>query len=197
MAFSYAVALTGGIGTGKSTVAKMFSEDGFCVIDADKIAHEVLEEQKEKIAKMFGAHLIEEGKVNRKALGEIVFSNPSDRERLESLLHPLIYDAIEAKAVKEDAKAKPYFVDIPLFFEGGRYPIARTLVVYAPKEVQLKRTMARDGLSKEEVQKRLSAQIPIEQKRQKADFLIDNSGDQTQLRVEYAKVKEAILKEFT
>jgi len=149
------------------------------------------------IAKRFGSHLIKEGKVDRKALGAIVFSDPSERKQLEGLLHPLIYDAIEAKAKREDAKAKLYFVDIPLFFEGGRYPIARTLVVYAPEEVQLKRTMARDGLSEAEVKKRLRAQIPIEQKRKKADFLIDNSGDQTQLRVEYAKAKEAILKEFT
>ncbi|SFV90519.1 Dephospho-CoA kinase [hydrothermal vent metagenome] len=196
MAFAYAVALTGGIATGKSSVAKMFEEDGFVVIDADKIAHDMLDEQAETVAQMFCNEVVHDGRVDRKRLGAIVFAEPRERKRLESLLHPLIYQRIAAYAQAEDAKKKPYIVDIPLFFEGKRYPIARTLVVYAPQSLQIARCMQRDGLEREEVLERIAAQIDIEQKRYMADYVIDNSKDQTQLRVEYEKAKEAILKEF-
>ncbi len=196
MAFRYAVALTGGIATGKSSVAKMFEEDGFTVIDADKIAHDMLDEQAQTVAQMFGDEVVQDGKVDRKRLGAIVFAEPRERKRLEALLHPLIYQRIEERAQREDTKSKPYLVDIPLFFEGKRYPIARTLVVYAPQSLQIERCMQRDGLEKEAVLERLAAQIDIEEKRYMADYVIDNSKDQTQLRVEYEKAKEAILKEF-
>jgi len=196
MAFENAVALTGGIATGKSSVANMFKEDGFVVIDADRIAHEVLEVQKETIAEMFGKKMIVKGKVDRKALGAVVFSDPLKRKALEKLLHPLIYAEIEKKAKVEDQKNKPYIVDVPLFFEGKRYPIARTLVVYASPSQQIERAMQRDGLSREEILKRMEAQIDIEQKRDMADFVIDNSKDQTQLRVEYEQIKEMIMKDF-
>ena len=196
MAFAYAVALTGGIATGKSSVAKMFEEDGFVVIDADKIAHDMLDEQAQTVAQMFGDEVVHDGKVDRKRLGAIVFAEPRERKRLEALLHPLIYQRIAERAQREDAKGRPYIVDIPLFFEGKRYPIARTLVVYAPQSLQIERCMQRDGLEREAVLERLAAQIDIEEKRYMADYVIDNSKDQTQLRVEYEKAKEAILKEF-
>jgi len=196
MAFTYAVALTGGIATGKSSVARMFEADGYRVIDADRIAHEMLETQKEKIAEMFGPEMIRGGSVDRKALGALVFADPPKRKRLEALLHPLIYEEIEVQAKAEDAKGRPYIVDIPLFFEGGRYPIERSLVVYAPQERQIARAMERDGLDREAVLERIAAQIDIEEKRHMGDFVIDNSGDQTQLRVEYERIKEAIEKEF-
>jgi len=197
MAFAYAVALTGGIATGKSSVAKMFEEDGFVVIDADKIAHDMLDEQVQTVAQMFGDEIVHDGKVDRKRLGAIVFAEPRERRRLEALLHPLIYQRIAERAEREDAKGRPYIVDIPLFFEGKRYPIARTLVVYAPQSLQIERCMQRDGLEREAVLERLAAQIDIEEKRYMADYVIDNSKDQTQLRVEYEKAKEAILKEFS
>jgi dephospho-CoA kinase len=196
MAFTYAVALTGGIGTGKSSVARMFGEDGYTVIDADKIAHQVLEQQKEKISELFGPEMIKEERVDRKVLGAVVFADPFKRKKLEALLHPLIYEEIVAQAEVEDMKEKPYIVDIPLFFEGGRYPIRRTLVVYAPQEQQVTRTIMRDELGKEAVLERIAAQMDIEEKRYLGDFVIDNSGDQKQLRVEYERIKEAIEKEF-
>jgi dephospho-CoA kinase len=174
----------------------MFETDGYRVIDADRVAHEMLETQKEKIAEMFGPEMIRDGSVDRKALGALVFADPLKRKRLEALLHPLIYEEIEAQAKAEDAKERPYIVDIPLFFEGGRYPIARSLVVYAPQEQQIARAMQRDGLDREAVLERIAAQIDIEEKRYMGDFVIDNSGDQTQLRVEYERIKEAIEKEF-
>ena len=197
MAFSYAVALTGGIATGKSSVARMFEADGFRVIDADQIAHAILDEQAEEIARMFGDAMLVSGKVDRKRLGAHVFADPLERKRLEKLLHPLIFARIEAFSDAEDVKKQPYIVDIPLFFEGGRYPIAKSLVVYTPVAQQIERAMARDGLSREAVLERIAAQIDIEEKRYMADYLIDNSKDQTQLRVEYEKAKEAIVKDFS
>jgi dephospho-CoA kinase len=196
MAFEYAVALTGGIATGKSSVARMFEADGFVVIDADRIAHEILEEQQEKIVEMFGEEMVREGKVDRKALGAVVFADPLKRKALEQLLHPLIYARIEAESVREDQKRKPYIIDIPLFFEGGRYPVRRSLVVYASQTQQIERAMQRDGLDRKAVLERIAAQIDIEEKRYLADYVIDNSQDQTQLRVEYEKIREMIMKDF-
>jgi dephospho-CoA kinase len=196
VAFGYAVALTGGIATGKSSVAEMFAADGFAVIDADKIAHEVLEREKEQIADMFGDAMVKEGKVDRKALGTAVFADPLKRKELERLLHPLIFEEIEARAETEDKKQRPYIVDIPLFFEGKRYPIAHSLVVYASPSQQIERAMLRDALSKEAVLERMAAQIDIGEKRDMADFVIDNSQDQTQLRVEYERIRALIEEMF-
>jgi len=196
MAFEYAVALTGSIATGKSSVARMFEADGFCIIDADTVAHEVLESQQDAIGRMFGDEVIQDGKVDRKVLGSVIFADPSKRKALEQLLHPLIYDVIESKAKEEDAKRKPYIVDIPLFFEGGRYPIERSLVVYATPEQQLERAMARDGLDEEAVLERIASQIDSAKKRSLADYVIDNTKDQAHLRREYEQARDAILKEF-
>ena len=196
MAFAYAVALTGGIATGKSTVARMFENDGFVVLDADKTAHRILDEQREKIAEMFGEAVLNETGVDRKALGAIVFADPLARKRLEKLLHPLIFERIAEESERLDALRRPYIVDIPLFYEGGRYPIAKTVVVYAPQPLQIARAMERDGLSEEAVLERIAAQIDIEEKRYMADYLIRNDGDEAQLRTEYEKVRDAIIKEF-
>lgn len=197
MAFEYAVVLTGSIATGKSTVSKLFASLGFHVIDADQIAHQILEEESEKIAEMFGEGLIVGGKVDRKALGAIIFSDTVKRKALESLLHPLIYTEIERRSVKEDQSAKPYLVDIPLFFEGGRYPIARSLVVYATPEQQLERLMIREGYSRQEALDRIVTQMPVEEKRKRATYVIDNSGTLTHLKEECIRIHKEIIKDFT
>ena len=196
MAFQYAYALTGGIATGKSTVIERMAECGFRVIDADKVAHEVLDEEAEQIKTLFGEAFVREGKVDRKALGSLVFSDAEKRKELEGLLHPIIYKKIEAVSEKLDKRAEPYLVDIPLFYEGGRYAIANVIVVYARPEQQLERALARDGLTKEEVQARIDAQIDIDEKRDNALYVIDNSGTLAQLMSEIERVKEEISKEI-
>jgi len=165
MAFKYAIALTGSIATGKSTVSKMLTAYGFHMIDADRIAHKILDEQHRAIAEMFGETLINDGRVERKALGAIVFADSAKRKQLEDLLHPLIYDEIERLSRQQDLLKKPYFIDIPLFFEGERYPIEKSLVIYTPPAQQLERLMSRDGYSEEEALGRISTQIPAEEKR--------------------------------
>ncbi|MEN8726328.1 MAG: dephospho-CoA kinase [Sulfurovum sp.] len=193
MAFRYAIVLTGSIATGKSTVSKLFASLGFHIIDADQIAHQVLDEQNQAIAEMFGKALIHQGKVDRKALGAIVFVDSDKRKKLEALLHPLIYNEIERLSTEQDKLGKPYFIDIPLFFEGGRYPIEKSLVVYTTEEQQLERLMKREGYTKEEAVNRIQTQIPIEEKRKRASYVIDNSGTLTQLEKECERVKEEIL----
>jgi dephospho-CoA kinase len=193
MAFRYAIVLTGSIATGKSTVSKLLTSLGFQIIDADKIAHEILDEQHQSIAEMFGEKFVSEGKVDRKALGAIVFTDNDKRKKLEALLHPLIYDEIERLSEQEDKLGKPYFIDIPLFFEGGRYPIEKSLVVYTPKEQQLERLMQREGYTEEEALNRIQTQIPVEEKRKLASYVIDNSATLTQLEKECERVKEEIL----
>lgn len=193
MAFKYAIVLTGSIATGKSSTVKLLEASGFHIIDADKIAHKILDEQHEAIAEKFGETLVHEGKVDRKALGAIVFSDHKKRKELEALLHPLIYDEIERLSIEQDRLGKPYFIDIPLFFENKRYPIEKSLVVYTTEEKQLERLMQREGYTKEEALNRIKAQIPVEEKRKLATYVIDNSGTLTQLEKECERVKEEIL----
>jgi len=195
MSFSYAVALTGGIATGKSTVIKQLLLSGFRIIDADKIAHEVLDSQSDKIKKMFGESFVKDGKVERKKLGAIVFADKQKRRELESLLHPIIYKHIKEMADKLDKRAEPYIVDIPLFYEGGHYAIENVIVVYATQEQQLERLMQRDQYSKDEAFRRIDSQIDIDTKRDNASYIIDNRGNLKQLEIEVNRVKDEILRE--
>jgi len=196
MAFHYAVVLTGSIATGKSSVATIFSSFGWHIIDADTLAHKILDEQSEEISRLFGKVLVENGKVLRKELGKIIFHDMKKKEELESLLHPLIYEEIEYLSTQEDEYEKPYLIDIPLFFETNRYPIEKSLVVYTRKEKQLKRLMQRDGYNKAEALSRIESQMDIEEKRKSATYVIDNSGDLNHLKHECERVKEIILGDF-
>lgn len=196
MAFEYAVVLTGSIATGKSTVAEFFSLNGFTIIDADSIAHRILDAEHQAVEEMFGKGLSVEGKVDRKTLGSIVFTDKRKRKKLESLLHPLIFDEIKREAQKEDKLKKPYLVDIPLFFENERYPIKKSLVVYTSQEEQLKRLMQRDGYNEKEALARIAAQIDVEEKRKRATYVIDNSADLKHLNEECERVKNEIWGDF-
>ncbi|CAA6815927.1 MAG: Dephospho-CoA kinase (EC [uncultured Sulfurovum sp.] len=196
MAFEYAVVLTGGIATGKSTVAKIFKEYGFEIIDADKIAHEMLDLHHKKIEELFGSKYVENKKVIRKQLGSLIFGDEKEKKRLEALLHPLIFSEIEHRATREDKFKNPYLIDIPLFFETNRYPIKESIVIYVPKVLQLERLIKRDNSSKEEAQARIDAQMDIEEKKQRATYLIDNQGDMKILQQVCAKVKDKIIANY-
>jgi dephospho-CoA kinase len=195
--FKYAIALTGGIATGKSSVSKIFKKEGFTVIDADGIAHQVLNEAAKDVVELFGEEVLYESGVNRKALGAIVFQDVQKRKALESLLHPLIYKKILQLSREEDKKKKPYLIDIPLFFETGRYNTHRVIVVYATQSQQIERGMQRDQLPQKEILRRISAQIDIEEKCSKATYLIDNSGDEMQLYRESMRIINKIKKDFS
>jgi len=192
MAFNSAIVLTGGIATGKSTAATIFAALGCVVIDADTIAHTVLDGQSTAIGKMFGSDLIHGDRVDRKALGRIVFADAEKRRELEALLHPLIEQEITRRAAVEEARGKPYLIDIPLFYERAAYPIEQVAVVYAPRELQITRLMAREGLSEAEALQRLDAQMDIEEKRLRATWVIDNTGDRAELERECERVSRLI-----
>lgn len=192
MAFEYAIALTGGIATGKSTVASLLGLHGLRVIDADAIAHKILDANVDWVKEHFGPDYIEKGKVNRPKLGQLVFSNPEAKARLESYLHPLIREEIIAQSEKQDRFKFPYLIDIPLFFESGAYDIKDSVVVYTPKEVQLERFMKRNGFSKEESLRRIESQMDIEEKKRRATWVIDNSGSLKHLQAECEKFVETI-----
>ena len=196
MAFEYAVALTGGIATGKSTVAKIFSSLGFEIIDADKIAHEILDREYKEVAELFGEEYLLNKKVNRKALGALIFTNQDEKLRLEALLHPLIFSEIESKSIELDMKKRPYLVDIPLFFESKRYPIEKVIVVYIPQKLQLERLMERDNSEKQVAQQRIDSQLSIEEKKHKATYLIDNQGDEKSLQEVCVKVKDKVMFDY-
>ncbi len=183
--FKNAILLTGGIATGKSSVCNFLKLHGFPIIDADKIAHEVLNESSSEIAKLFGEKFVKDGKVDRKALGELIFSSKEDKKALENLLHPKIKERIEEEALKLERYKVPYIVDIPLFFETGeKYKIEPVVVVYAPRETQLKRLIEREGYDEKHALERINAQIDIEEKKKRADFVIDNSKDIKHLQKE-------------
>ncbi len=188
MAFKHAIALTGGIASGKSTACNLFKLYGLRVIDADAIAHAVLDKEAAAIGKLFGDAYLKEGKVDRKALGGLIFTDPEAKKRLEALLHPKIYDEIARQSEVQDALGGPYLIDIPLFYETGNYPIEKVILVYAPRTLQKKRLMEREGLSEEEAKRRLDAQMDIEAKRKMADWVIDNGGNLKQLQRETERV---------
>jgi len=186
--FKNAIALTGGISTGKSTVCNLFKLHGFLTIDADVIAHKLLDENSSKVASMFGNQYVQDNKVLRKELGKIIFSNEENKLKLESLLHPLIKEQIIKESKIFEEQNKPYFVDIPLFFEKMHYPISKSLVIYTPKELQIQRLMKRDNIDENEAKLKISNQMDIEEKRKLANMVIDNSQNLKHLQKEVERI---------
>lgn len=192
MAFAYAIALTGGIATGKSTVASLLALNGMRVIDADTISHEILDVSYEWVRENFGDEFVEGTKVNRAKLGQLIFSNSEAKKKLEAFLHPKIRAEIEQRSIKQDSFRFPYLIDIPLFFENKAYDIKESVVVYTPKYIQLERFMKRNGYSKEESLRRIESQMDIEEKRKRATWIIDNSKDLKHLQRECEEFVEKI-----
>lgn len=178
------VALTGGIGSGKSAVSRHLESLGVPVIDADRLAHQMVEPNSPalmEIQAVFGDHLVDTmGKLDRAALKKIVFDNPSERKRLEAILHPRIKQAMEAWL---KAQSGPYAVlVIPLLFETGQMTLAdRVLVVDSDESLQIKRVSERDGLSREQITQILNAQVDRQVRLGHADDIIENNGSLEEL----------------
>ena len=192
MAFEYAIALTGGIATGKSTVASLLSLNGMRIIDADTISHEILDASFEWVKETFGDEYVDGAKVNRAKLGTYIFANPDAKKVLEEYLHPKIRAEIEKQSEKQDGFGFPYLIDIPLFFEKAGYDIKESVVVYAPSEIQLERFMKRNGYSQEDSLRRINSQMPIDEKKKRATWVIDNSKDLKHLQQECEEFVEKI-----
>ena len=190
--FKYAIALTGGIATGKSTVSNILMLHGFLTIDADKIAHKLLDENRREIAKLFGYEYIDNNKVNRKKLGDLVFNDEVQKKRLENFIHPKIKKQIIKEAAIFEQQKKPYFIDIPLFFETKNYDIKKSLVIYVNADLQIQRLIKRDGCSEQEAIVKIGNQMDIEEKRTKATYVIDNTKDLKNLQKEVERVIKEI-----
>ena len=184
--FKNAIVLTGGIGTGKSTVASFLKLYGYKIIDADEISKKVFEEKKDKIKEIFGT-------TDRKELRKIVFNDKEKLKILEDLILPEVKKEVLNKAKELEKDNVPYFVDLPLFFEKQNYDeFDKILVIYAPKELQIQRVTKRDNVSEEDAKAILNNQMDIEEKRKKADFVIDNSKDLKHLQKEIEKFLQKI-----
>ena len=191
--FTNAVVLTGGIATGKSTVASLFKLHGFLTIDADKIAHKLLDLHYKEIEQLFGKKYIENQKVLRKKLGNLIFKDESQKKRLEEFIHPLIKQEIIKEAAIFEKQQKPYLIDIPLFFETQNYDIQKSIVVYTPKEIQIHRLMKRDNSSFDEALLRINNQMDIEKKKTLATYIIDNSSNLLHLQNEVERIKKELI----
>jgi dephospho-CoA kinase len=196
MAFEYAIALTGGIATGKSTVASLLALNGMRVIDADGISHEILDASGSWVKDTFGEEYLNGSTVNRTKLGNLVFSDDEQKKILEEFLHPKIRDEIEKRSIKQDSFKFPYLIDIPLFFEKGSYNIKDSVVVYTPLDVQLERFMKRNGYSEEESLRRINSQMPIDEKKKRATWIIDNSKNLKHLQQEVEDFVEKIKAQY-
>jgi dephospho-CoA kinase len=202
------IGLTGGIGSGKSTVARMLAELGATVIDADAIVHELQAKgmpMVDELAREFGPGILtSDGALDRKALGAIVFSDEAARRRLNDIVHPQVGAEFARRLAAAIASNAPLVVlDIPLLFEGresGRGSAAArsvetTVVVWVPEDVQIERQMKRDGCARAEAEQRVRAQLPLDRKRALADHVIDNSGSRAeterQVRALYERLTSA------
>lgn len=190
-ALKYAIAITGSIGTGKSSVSAILRLYGYTVIDADKVAHQVLNDNTSSVVELFSESILgEDNQIDRKKLAKIVFGDYAQKRKLENLLHPKIRDEILSQANQLESYSQHYFLDIPLFFEvGGKktYDVAQVLLIYAPKELQLKRIIARDGISQEDAIKRIEAQMDIEDKKLQSENIIENTKGLKELQEEIEK----------
>jgi dephospho-CoA kinase len=176
------VGLTGGVATGKSTVAKMFKQCGAVVIDADELAHDVVKPGKpawREIVKTFGKTVLNaDSTLNRRELGAVVFRNQTKRRRLERIIHPRVARE-QTRLTKQAARKDPHAVviyDVPLLFEADiDKRVDRTIVVTADQKTQIARLKKRNGLSRAEAIRRIKSQMPLSKKIHLADIVIDGT----------------------
>jgi dephospho-CoA kinase len=192
--------LTGGIATGKTTVAGFFAQAGAAIIDADHIARKVVKKGKpawHEIIDYFGKDiLLPDGELNRTCLADMIFSDHRHKEQLNRIVHPHVFHEIDCqlKRLKENAAVAVAVIDVPLLMETGLHrQISPVIVVYVPEKIQIDRLMIRDALSRAVALARMRAQMSIEEKKRWADFVIDNSQTKAHTRNQTWKVYRHLL----
>lgn len=190
--------LTGGIASGKSTVSRMLRELGAHVLDADVIARDVVEPGTpglKAVAERFPGVLGPDGRLDRAKLGARVFGDPKERAALNALLHPLIGQEFMRRTQElAEAGAERVLYDAPLLIENRLHEgMEGVVLVWVPREVQKARLMARDGLDEAAAEARLAAQLPLDEKRQHATWVVDNSGGLEATRARVEEVWRAML----
>jgi dephospho-CoA kinase len=181
------IGLTGGAGSGKSTVSGMLKELGATVIDADEAAHAAYEPGSpgfESVVREFGPEYVRDGRIDRARLGELVFHDGAARRRLNDIVHPLVREWMAARTAEAvEAGAEVVVQDVPLLFENGLERLySTTVLVYVPELLQLKRLVEGRGLTEDRAQAMIASQMPIEDKRKLAAHVIDNSGSRSATR---------------
>lgn len=192
------VGLTGGIGSGKNAVAAVFGDRGAIVIDADALAREVVAPGSDglrQIAARWPAVIARDGALDRAALAQVVFADERARAELNAITHP----RVRARAAEIEREAPDGVVVhvIPLLFEGDYWrQCEKTVVVIAPAEVRIARVVARDAAEREAVERRMAAQIAPDLARTRADYVIENDGDLSDLRERAGQVYDALLRDL-
>jgi dephospho-CoA kinase len=193
------IGLTGGAGSGKSTVSDMLSELGAVVLDADEAAHAVYEPGSpgfDAVVREFGDQYVRGGRIDRARLGELVFRDESARHRLNAIVHPLVREWMAARTAEAALRDTEVVVQaVPLLFENGLERLYSTIVVvYVPEDVQLDRLVAGRGLNADRARGMIAAQMPIEEKRKLAHHVIDNSGSVETTRKQVERLWEQSLR---
>jgi dephospho-CoA kinase len=193
------IGLTGGVATGKTTVAKMFHRCGAVVIDADRLAHAAVEPGKpawRDIVRTFGGSVLHPDRtLNRQALGALAFKNKATLRRLEHIIHPRVareQARLTRQAVKDNPRAVVIY-DVPLLFEAGiDRRVDATIVVTADQNTQIARLKKRNGLSRAEALRRIQSQMPLAAKRRSADYVIDGTTPLGKLAGDIAALYETL-----
>jgi dephospho-CoA kinase len=181
------IGLTGGVASGKSESAKYFEELGACCIDADAISKELTakgEPLLKELIDIFSADiLLPDGILNRKKLADIIFSDSNAKLKVEQIIHPRIIARINKIISNKISEKRLIVINAPLLFEAGLYRNCdKIIVVKAPYDIQVQRLSLRDGLNDDEIKKRISSQMSVEEKVKLADFVVDNSGSKKALK---------------
>jgi dephospho-CoA kinase len=196
------IGLTGGIASGKSTVAQQLAKLGVVVIDADGLAREVVAKDSDglrEVVSAFGPELLTaEGTLDRERLGALVFRDADVRKRVNAIIHPRIAQLSAERVAQAQSTVTPYVVyEAPLLVETGAHRgMSALIVVAAASELQVTRVMARDGLTEDAARARLAAQLPLETKLAAADYVIHNDTDRQAMIDQTLQVHQAILKRF-
>ena len=176
------IAITGGAGTGKSTVARMFAELGAEVLDADQAARDAVAVGAPawvELRRVYGEDFFHaDGNLNRSKLSQLVFADPKARRRLDGLIHPRVEAELKARVAELEGRGvKLVLVEVPLLFETGRdAAFDRVIVVAAPEALQIRRLRGRDRRGEEEIRGIIAAQWPLADKVARADYVVDNGG---------------------
>ncbi len=183
------VAITGNIGTGKSTVCSYFKKFGAYVVNSDKLSHKIISSAKvkEKIIRYFGSSVLEKGKISRKRIAKIVFNDKKKLKKLESIVHPLVFKEIEKLYSKAKQKNYKFFVvEIPLLFETKKEKLFDYVITVSAREENCRKRVK--GLLKKDFEKRLQRQMPLNKKAAKSDFVINNDSNFASLKRQTSKI---------
>ena len=190
------IGLTGGIACGKSTASMYLKELGACIVDTDGISRATTKKGGKgyyAVLEHFGHDLLlENGEIDRRKLGGIVFADETKRQELNGIIHPIVIEeSKEQMQAARDAGCKVCILDVPLLFESGMETLCdETWLVYVPREEQIRRIGERDGLDEQAAAARIDSQMPLEKKKRRADIAIDNSGTIEELQTKLKSLWE-------